>query len=225
MAYTLITLVAQVVETAIYRVIYPMFCEYSTDIAKLGRIYKCATIIILSIEAPIAFFLLFNSRFFVGLLLSHKWMPMAPILAVLAPSQIMNKYSTFGMEVLRATKRDRWLMVIYVASAVTLTFFGVVLTRMYGLYGMVAAFYISIGAVLMVISLSKIIRNDLIDLTWKMAVVYTASFILAAIPALLLDVLGLAAHVAAIAMVLLSWALFFKLYWHSVARPALKDME
>ena len=61
MAYTLIILVSKVVESAVFRVIYPVFCEKSGDLAELGRTYRFATLAITAVEAPIYFFLLFNA--------------------------------------------------------------------------------------------------------------------------------------------------------------------
>lgn len=225
MAFTLIGLVAKVVEMAIYRVIYPTFCEYSSDLPKLGRIYKCATLVMMALETPIFLFLFFNGHFFVGVLLSDKWLPMAPILAWLAPSRIIDKYSTFGIEVLRATKRDRSLTMVSVLSAISLSVFGYFLTSRYDLMGMVAANYVAVGLLPMIVALRRVIKAELLDLTKKMLAAYAISIVFAAMPNLLLGRLGIVANIASIFMMFATWVVLYLLYWNSVAKPTLAELE
>lgn len=223
MAFTLVTLLAQVVENAIYRVIYPMFCEFSSDIGRIGRIYKCATVVTLSMEAPMAFLLLFNSHYLIQLLLSDKWLPMAPVLAALAPAQILTKHCTFGLEVLRATKQDRWLMLVSVTTAGTVAIGGYLLTRSYGLMGMVGANYIVLGAIVMFIVLLKIIPVELMDVMRKAVIVYLVSFGIAAAPALFFYG-SMTRHLLAFGGMLVSWAILGRLFWQPVIKPMLKEL-
>lgn len=223
MAFTLVTLLAQVVENAIYRVIYPMFCEFASDIGRIGRIYKCATVVTLSIEAPIAFLLLFNSHYLIQLLLSDKWLPMAPVLAALAPAQLLTKHCTFGLEVLRATKQDRWLMLVSTTAAGTVAIAGYLLTRSYGLMGMVGSNYIVLGAIVMFVVLLKIIPQEVMDVMRKAVIIYLVSFGIAAAPALLFSG-SPARHFVALGGMLVSWAILGRLFWRPVIQPMLKEL-
>jgi teichuronic acid exporter len=223
MAFTLVTLVSQLVENAIYRVIYPLFCELSSDIDRIGRIYNCATVMIISIEAPIAFFLLFNSHFLIQLLLGDSWLPMAPILAALAPAQIISKHSTFGLEVLRATKKDRWLMLVSTIAAGTVAIGGYILTKEYGLMGMVGSNYIVLGGILMFVVLLKIIPRQLMDVIRKTILVYVITFAIAAVPTLL-DNGHSARHLLAVGGMFMSWVILGRLFWKPVIKPMLKEL-
>jgi len=223
MAVTLVQRVSKVVETAVYRVIYPMFCEVADDIEKLGRIYRFTTLAITAIETPIYFFLLFHSGFFVSALLGPKWMPMARILQALAMAGVSNPYATFGMEVLRATKQDRMLAVTFVSSTFVLVGGGLLLTLHFGVMGMVAANYMAVSGILCAIALLRTIRQQFLDLTRKLVVVYLVSFVVSA-GAFVLVRGGLARPLAGMAAVPMLWALFFRLYGIHLGKETLKSL-
>ncbi|MEN6371574.1 MAG: oligosaccharide flippase family protein [Armatimonadota bacterium] len=223
MALMLCQRVSKIVETAIYRVIYPLFCEVSYDTDKLGQIYKCTTLAITAIETPIYLFLLFHSGFFVSTLFGAKWMPMALILQALAMSGVVNPYSSFGIEVLRATKQDRMLFLASISGALTLITAGFILTSRFGAMGMVAANYLPVSAIFVVISLWRMIRNHIIDLTRKLAVVYIVSFIVSG-AAFFFTGSGITMHLAGIAAVLVLWVIFYKLYGLTVGKETLKSL-
>jgi PST family polysaccharide transporter len=223
MALMMVQRFSKVVETAIYRVIYPMFCEFSHDYDKLGQVYKCMTLAIIAIEVPIYLFLMFHASFFVSLLLGPKWMPMAVILQALAMSGVVNPYTTFGIEVLRATKQDGMLFAASVSGALALVIAGFILTSQYGAIGMVAANYLPVGMVFVIISLRRTIKNQFNDLTKKLAVVYLVSLAVSGI-AFLYGGTGLMRHLVGIAAVLILWGLFFKLYGQTVGKETLKSL-
>ncbi|MBI2843223.1 MAG: oligosaccharide flippase family protein [Armatimonadetes bacterium] len=223
MALLLVQKVSKVIETAIYRVIYPMFCEVSHDADRLGQIYKCTTLAIICIEAPIYLFLTFHSGFFVSSLLGPEWVPMAIILQALAMSGVVNPYTTFGIEVLRATKQDAMLTLASVSGAVVLVTAGFVLTGRYGAMGMVAANYLPVGAVFVVVALWRTIRPQLLDLTGKLAVVYLVSLAVSG-AAFLLGGQGITKHLAGIGAVVLLWGIFYKIYGLSVGKETLKSL-
>lgn len=225
MAYTIIALTSKMVETAIYRVVYPLFCQYADDLRTLGRIYVTTTLAMVAIEAPIYFFLLFNSGFFVSNLLGDKWMPMAHLLAGLAVAGIINPYTTFGIEVLRATKRDKMLTVASLTGAVSLVFFGAILTSRYGAIGMVVANYFIFGSVVTIIALLRVIPQHIKELTRKLAAVYSVSLLAAALPYFTLADKGVLQNVVSIGAVLLSWLVFYRYYGVPLIRETLGSLE
>lgn len=176
MALSIIVLVSKVVETAIYRVIYPMFCEFKDNMQSLGYAYRQATLAITVAEAPIYFYLLFNAPGVTSLLLGDKWLPAAFLIQIMSISGIINPYSTFGYEVLRAMKKDKILTFTMIASAIILMVSGYILTARYGAAGMAAAHYIMIGSLPTIITVYKIVKPDFIILTRQMAIVYATSF-------------------------------------------------
>lgn len=186
MAYSLVIMVSRIIETSIYRVIYPMFCEYKDRTEDLGRIYRQATLAITAIEAPIYFFLLFNAPTVVAVLLSKKWMPTAIIMQALSVSGIINPFSTFGNELLRARGMDRLLIVSTIISSTTFVGCGYLLTRAYGTMGMVAANYIIIGSIPTIIRVYKTVKPDFKKLAGELGIVYVTSFASIALVSVLL---------------------------------------
>lgn len=222
MALMLVQRVSKVVETAIYRVIYPVFCEVSNDREKLGQVYKCMTLAIIAIEAPIYLFLLFHSEFVVQVL-PHRWMPVAGILKALAMSGVVNPYTTFGIEVLRATKQDRMLLFASTSGAVALVVGGFILTHRFGFMGMVAANYLPVSAIFVVISLRRTIRKQFADLSRKLAVVYLVSASISTL-AYFVGGSGVVNHLLGIVVMLGLWAIFYKLYGASIGKETLKSL-
>ncbi|HOK54249.1 MAG TPA: oligosaccharide flippase family protein [Armatimonadota bacterium] len=210
MALMLVQRVSKVVETAIYRVIYPLFCEVSHDRHKLGQVYKCATLAIIAIEAPIYMFLLFHAGFVVSIL-PARWLPMAFILQALAMSGVVNPFTTFGIEVLRATKQDRMLFMASVSGAVALVAGGFILTHQFGPMGMVAANYLPVGAIFVIIAMLRTIRTQFLSLARQLAVVYVVSFTVSS-AAFVFGGTGLTRHIAGILAVIVLWAFFYKKY-------------
>lgn len=223
MALTLVTKVSKVVEAAIYRVIYPMFCEVSDDPAKLGQIYKCMTLAIIAIESPIYFFLLFHSGFFVSTILGPSWVSMAVILQALAMSGIVNPFSTFGIEVLRATKRDGMLFFASVSQAVVLVAAGFILTSRYGAMGMVTANYLPISGIFVAVAMWQAMRNQFVDLSRKLVAVYLVSFAVSG-AVFIFGGEGLNRHLLGILAVFVLWAFFYKTYGLTVGKGTLKSL-
>ena len=176
MAFTLIVLVSKVVENAVFRVIYPVFCEKSGDIRELGKTYRLATLAITAVEAPIYFFLLFNAPVLVPLMLGGKWLPAVALVQALSIFGIINPFSTFGNEVLRARKRDAVLTLSTVIGAITLMTSGCILASRYGTMGVVAAHYIIIGSIPTIITVYRTVKSDFLRLARQLAVVYATSF-------------------------------------------------
>ena len=225
MAYTIIALTSKLVETAIYRVVYPLFCQYADQVQALGRIYVTTTLAMVAIEAPIYFFLLFNSRFFVSVTLGEKWMPAAQLLAALSVAGIVNPFTTFGIEVLRATKRDKMLTIASVAGAASLMTFGSILTLRYGAMGMVAANYIVISGVVTVITLLKMIPTYIRDLTGKLMVVYAVSFSLAVASYFAFMGHGFFQNAMSMVAALVSWLIFYRAYGVRMVREMLELLD
>ena len=221
MAYTLVVIISRVVEVAIYRVIYPMFCEYRDDIPRLGMIYRKATLAITAIEAPIYFFLLFNSPILVTAVLGKKWMPAAILMQYLAVSGIINPFSTFGMEVLRAKRKDRILTLSTVLGAITLVTFGYILTSRYGTVGMAMANYIIIGSIPTIIAVYKTVRSDFIKLAGQLAIVYITSFAIIATAGITLSSHPVAQIIVSGILVPTCWLMYYKAYGDDLGRKTI----
>lgn len=221
MAYTLIILVSKVVESAVFRVIYPMFCEYNQDMRSLGKVYRHATLAITAIEAPIYFFLLFNAPAAVSLLLGRKWLPAAILMQALSVFGIINPFSTFGNEVLRATKRDAVLTLSTVIGAVTLLTTGYVLTSRLGAIGIVIAHYIIIGSIPTIVTVYRTIKDDFVRLAGQLAVVYVTSFAAIAVASISLSGRPYVQAAAAGLLIPACWYAYYRAFGSGMGRDAL----
>lgn len=224
MAFTLIILVSKVVENAVFRVIYPMFCEYSHDLRELGRVYRLATLAITAIEAPIYFFLLFNSPTIVLWLLGPKWLPSAILMQALSVFGIINPFSTFGNEVLRARKRDAVLTLSTVIGAMTLLTSGYILTSRYGTMGVVAAHYIIIGSIPAVVTVYRTIKPDFVKLAWQLAIVYATSFAVIAGASLGLSLSPLSKTLVSGLLVPACWYMYYRAFADGIGRRTISTL-
>lgn len=224
MAYTLIILVSKVVESAVFRVIYPVFCEFGGDLESLGKMYRNATLAITAIEAPIYFFLLFNSPMLVPFLLGEKWLPAAVLMQALSVFGIINPFSTFGNEVLRATKRDGVLTLSTAIGAVTLLTTGYIFTSRYGTIGMVAAHYIIIGSIPTVVAVYRTISADFVKLARQLAVVYVTSFAVIALASMGLSFAPYAQVTAAGLLIPACWYTYYRVFGNGMGRDALNTL-
>jgi PST family polysaccharide transporter len=177
MAYSLVVILSKVVEAAVYRVIYPLFCEYRESISDMGNIYRRATLAVYAVEAPIYMFLIFNAPVVIPALLGERWRPAVVLIQLLCVYGIINPLPTFGNEILRAKKQDRLLTLSNIIGSVSLMVFGYLLTKSYGAMGMAFAKYIVIGSIPVVFSLYRSIKRDLILLAGQLALVYSIAVI------------------------------------------------
>ena len=221
MAFMLIMLVSKVVESAVFRVIYPMFCECSDDLPNLGKVYRCATLAIYVIEVPIYFFLLFNSPVIVSVFLGRKWLPAAALMQALSVFGMLNPFSTFGNEVLRARKRDSILTMSTAIGAVTLMTTGYFLTSRFGAIGMVVAHYVIIGSIPTVVAVSRMLRTEFARLAGQLAIVYAGSFAVIGAASIGLSFAPYLQALAAGLLVPASWYTYYRIFGNGAGRAAL----
>lgn len=221
MAFMLVILVSKVVESAVFRVIYPTFCEYSQDLVRLGRTYRLATLAITAVEAPIYFFLLFNAPVVVPWALGGKWQEAAVLMQALAVFGIINPFSTFGNEVLRARKRDAILTLSTVIGAVTLMTTGYFLTRRFGVMGIVGAHYLIIGSIPTIVAVYRILKPDFIKLAGQLAVVYATSFALIAIASMGLSSIPWLQTLVAGLLIPACWYGYYRAFGNGLGRDML----
>lgn len=220
MAFTLIMLISRVVESAVFRVIYPLFCEYADNLPKLGKLYRTATLAIYCIEVPIYAYLLFNSPVVVSVLLGEKWLPAAGLMQALAIFGMINPFTTFGNEVLRARKLDSVLTTSTVLGAVVLMTSGYLLTDWLGAIGMVVAHYLIIGSLPVIITVRKLVSEEFAELSSQLFVVYTTALMLMFIVSIALAAnIYLQAIIAGLSIPL-CWYTYYRIFGNGIGRVA-----
>lgn len=225
MALTLVVMVSKVVETAIYRVIYPMFCEFRDDLVHLGKIYRHATLAITAVEAPIYFYMCFNAPALVSAVLGPRWTPSAYIMQVLSLTGIINPFSTFGAEILRARKQDRMLTLSQVIGAISLLICGYLLTSKFGTVGMAIADYIVIGSIPVIIGVYRILTKDFRLLLRQLAVVYATSLTVVGSVSLLLSGYQSARALVAGLLIPVLWYTYYVLFWRSLGARGVRQLR
>lgn len=225
MAYSLVIILSKVVEAAVYRVIYPLFCEYRDNISDLGNIYRRATLAVYAVEAPIYMFLIFNARVIIPALLGEKWRPAVPIIQLLSIYGIINPLPTFGNEILRAKKQDRLLTLSNVIGSVTLIVSGYLLTKSHGAEGMAIAKYIVIGSIPVVMSLYSSIRQDLILLVGQLALVYSIAVVGIGIVSLGFSFSAAAQVAAGTLFIPLIWIIYYYMFGSEIGTGALRNLR
>lgn len=225
MALTIVVMTSKLVETAIYRVLYPLFCQYSDRLSVLGRIYETATIVKLAVECPIYFYFLFNSQFLVLSLMGEKWLPMAGVLSILALTGIVNPFGTFGIEVFRATRRDGLLTLTSVVGALTLVTIGPLLTLKYGLEGMVVTRFVAIDAMITVVALYRIIPAQIRALVPKLVLIYGLSLGLAAFARYSVPIGLELRNIMSAFVVVFTWGLFYIFFGGKLLRETFSALD
>jgi O-antigen/teichoic acid export membrane protein len=222
MAFSLIVLVSKVVESAVFRVVYPMFCECVDDISKVGKIYRIATLAIYSIEVPIYFFLLFNSPQIVSVLLGEKWLPAAKLMQALAVFGIINPFCTFGNEVLRAKKLDSILTASTIIGAVTLIGFGYLFTYWLGAIGMVVAHYFIVGSLPVILVLRRLVWKEFNVLFSQLLVVYAGTFILMLLADLIFGTMPYVQTAVSGLLIFLCWYAYYRMFGEGIGPDAVR---
>lgn len=146
-AYFLAFLVATYLVPAVTRALYPALVAFRAEPEKLLGAYRLATLFVLALEAPVAYFLFFNPELVVQLVGGGKWLEAPVYLRILCFAPLIDPFTRLGGEILKVYHRDRlWIL----SSAFTLVSFvvaGWLLTSRMGPVGMAWANYLPLGGI------------------------------------------------------------------------------
>jgi len=177
MVYALLLKPTRIVETAMARVILPVFAELAGDRQRLSRLYHDATVLVYSIEVPLYAFAFTYPELVVNWLLGEQWVAVVPFVRIMAFYGIVSPFGTFGWEIIKVVKEDRFFTLMSVGSALILTLGGIALTRNFGIYGMIMATYcVQILTPFLLWMLARLFGPELKRLVLHLAWVYVVSF-------------------------------------------------
>jgi O-antigen/teichoic acid export membrane protein len=172
-AYFFAFLVTLTLVPAITRVLYPALVEYSEDPERLSEAYRLATLLVLTIEAPIAAFLFVNPDTFFRIF-GVQWVAGAGFLRVLSLAPLADPFSRLGGEILKVYHRDRLWIVSLVLTLLTFGIAGYFLIASFGPIGMAWANYLPIGGLVMAWGIYRIAPIPFVRLVRDIGVIYLA---------------------------------------------------
>lgn len=172
-SYFFAFLVTVTLVPAITRVLYPALVAYSEDAERLSEAYRLATLLVLTIEAPVAAFLFLNATTFLALF-GPQWAEAAPVLRILSLAPLVDPFSRLGGEILKVYHRDRLWIVSLVLTLLTFAIAGYFLISMFGPIGMAWANYLPVGGMVMAWGIYRIAPGPFRRLVRDIGVIYLA---------------------------------------------------
>lgn len=142
-AWSVVFFISKLVEPACSKVLFPAFARLATDAVRTGRLYTWMTLTVMAVEVPLYCALALHSDDLVTILFPAVWQPMTGMIAMLAFFPIVEPFSMFGLEMLRARGHDAPVAVTAVGGLIILVALGGFLVPRYGAAGMIAANYLA----------------------------------------------------------------------------------
>jgi len=143
-------------------VLFPTYARIQDDVPRLARAYLSSLQVISSITVPASIALYLLSDRIVPVLLGPRWLPMIPILQVLAFMSLVKPISSTTAAVFNAVGRPRYNMYAGIVVSVVLVV-GMILLLPYGTVGIAVAVVIShvIGLAFNVYQISTILPRTI----------------------------------------------------------------
>lgn len=141
---------SRILADAVGRALYPALVEYASDPPRLFEAFRVATLFMLALGVPTAFFLLINARPVALFLGGEKWLGATSYLQVFSLVPLVRPFNMFGLELLLTRHQDRLLIVATLINLLALGGLGLYLTTTsLGPLGMAVAGYFPLGSLLL----------------------------------------------------------------------------
>ncbi len=171
-AYSRAFLAHTILTPAITRTLYPALVAFRRYPKQLFEAYRLATVLVVSIQAPIAWFLFANPTTTLRILGGPQWEIAPTFLTVLCFAPLIEPIGRLGGEVLKTLHKDRvWI----VSNLLTLAAFGIGgawATLRFGPIGMAWANYLPIGSVVIAVFLYRLAPAGFRRLASDIALIY-----------------------------------------------------
>lgn len=132
------------------RALYPALVRYAADPPRAFEAFRIATLFMLTLAVPTAFFLLVNADHVALFLGGDQWLEAADYLRVLSLVPLARPLNIFGLELLLTRHRDRLLIVFSLLNLVSIGGLGLYLTSTeLGGIGMAVAGYFPVGSLVL----------------------------------------------------------------------------
>ncbi len=132
------------------RALYPALVRYVADPPRAFEAFRIATLFLLTLSVPTAFFLLVNADHMALLLGGDRWLGAADYLRFLSLVPLARPLNMFGLELLLTRHRDRLLILFSLLNLLSLGGLGLYLTSTdLGELGMAIAGYFPVGSLVL----------------------------------------------------------------------------
>ena len=148
--------ISEIVVPAIGRALYPALVAFASEGRRLLDAYGLATVLILALEIPVAFFLFVNAELTLQILGGSQWHGAPTYLRILCFAPLVDPFSRLGGEVLKVKRMDSLWIISTCITLVTFVVGGIVLTGLWGPVGMAWINLLPLGGLLMAWGLWKV---------------------------------------------------------------------
>ena len=142
-------LVMRMLLPPVSRALYPALVHFGAGPGAQFRPYRLATLFLMAMEVPAAYFLFVNAEVVVRVLAGGKWVGAEPYLRLLCFLPLVDPLSRFGAELLMARHQDRLRILSSLATLTSFVGLGYALTGWLGPVGMVWTQYLPLGSLVM----------------------------------------------------------------------------
>lgn len=146
LAWQAVFFFSRMLADSVGRSLYPALVRYGDEPRRAFDAYRVATVFMMSLSVPLAFFLFGNAELVVRLLGGKGWEGAAEYLRWLSLVPLARPFTMFGIELLLTLHLDRWLLFSTLANLISVGGLGVYLVNTdFGPLGMALAGYFPVG--------------------------------------------------------------------------------
>ena len=139
--------VSDIVLPAVVRALYPALVALRDEAERLFDAFSLATVFLLSVEVPIAYFLFLNAELTLRILGGAQWVEAPTYLRLLCFAPLVDPFTRLGGEVLKVKHRDGLWILCTVISLLTFVVGGIFWTTAIGPVGMAVINLLPLGAI------------------------------------------------------------------------------
>lgn len=146
LAWQAVFFFSRMLADSVGRSLYPALVRYGDEPRRAFDAYRVATVFMMSLSVPLAFFLFGNAELVVRILGGKGWEGAAVYLRWLSLVPLARPFTMFGIELLLTLHLDRWLLTSTVCNLISVGGLGLFLTQTsLGPLGMALAGYFPLG--------------------------------------------------------------------------------
>jgi len=146
LAWQAVFFFSRMLADSVGRSLYPALVRYGDEPRRAFDAYRVATVFMMSLSVPLAFFLFGNADFVVQVLGGKGWEGAAEYLRWLSLVPLARPFTMFGIELLLTLHLDRWLLLSTLLNLISVGGLGLLLTQTaFGPLGMALAGYFPLG--------------------------------------------------------------------------------
>jgi O-antigen/teichoic acid export membrane protein len=162
LAWQAVFFFSRMIADSVGRSLYPALVRYADEPRRAFEAYRVATVFMMSLSVPLAFFLFNNAELMVALLGGRGWEGAAGYLRWLSLVPLVRPLTMFGIELLLTLHLDAWQLACTTLNLLAVGGIGLWLTATgFGPLGMALAGYFPLGVLPLLWVLHKLAKGQL----------------------------------------------------------------